>query len=195
MSNTSRFTPLHVVRIFLDIMYYRNKNIIIQEAFLESNSEFEEYLCRDLKKIDEIANSDDQKQIIEFVKKCDLMMSRSNISQTYMQTMNVLFHFNCINTYCEDVESFLQCVKCPNIINHDAIKNFIPLNSYVMFGDHHWERILDCIFRYILYEKTKHLHIFEQVELNFRPGSDSPIDEMKDNFIFNYYVRDDGNFA
>jgi len=191
MSDTSRFTPLYFVKMFLDHLYYQNKNIIIPEAFLESHPLFEENLQQDLKSIDELAKSNNREKIIEFAMKGSSMKSEMKIFSRYFPVIGDLFVH--MNDSEEDerrtnINTFVQCFKLPNIINRDVMKDLMPVRPLIMNGDYHWVSIFFCIFDYILYTKTKHLCIFEGNKMDFTPKSihDKTPSEMKNDFIFNY---------
>jgi len=187
MSDTPRFTPLYVIRIFLDFLYYRNKNLVIPEAFLESDPTFEECLCQDLKEINEIANLGDSDQIIKFVTEIGSLHTIFNVERRYGKIYKILFKFHLSQTMVDDVESFMKNVRVPDVINCDILRDLMPAQTLIMYGDHQWGEIFDCIFRYILYVKTKHLIIFDQAKLNFRPEKlVNHIDEMKNDHMFNF---------
>jgi len=189
MSNTSRFTPLYVVKMFLEILYYRHKNIILPQAFLESELNFEEDLHQDLKKIDMIASSGDSKKIIKLVRNDDLLLKELKTPAKYSITTRLSpllrGHRICL---CHDLDTFMQYIETPQLINCDAVSDLIPIRSDIMRGDYYWQSVFSCVFRYILFVKVKHLNLFKS-EINFVPsreGGREPLDEMKNDYIFDY---------
>jgi len=187
MSNLLRFTPLYVIRMLLDIKYGENSHIIIPEALLEHTPKFEEDLRQDLKKIDMIAESGDTKLIIEYVKSYYSIMKDNNIYIRYASLYRSLFYDKKYEV-CENLEKLMQHVKIPNIINRDFVKDLIPINQYVFNGKCNTIIVFDCIFRYILYTKTKHLNLFnEYIKSRFFSPYIGIGNGKNDNyFIFNY---------
>jgi len=185
MSDTLRFTPLYVIRIFLDVLYCSNKNIIIQEALLEFDPSIEENLRQDLKKIDEIANSGDSEKIIKIVTDYFFLGNIFNVIRRYCKISLALFEYD--EKYICDLDSFVKSMKFPYLVNHDVVKDLMPFNLRIMNGEYYWWSILGCIFRYILYIKTKHLKLFDKNELYLVPCPryHSPV-SMDPGFIFEY---------
>jgi len=181
MSDTSRFTPLYVVRMFLDTKYCENNNIFIPEAFLEHSPEFEKKLCDNLKKIDEIAKSCDSEKIIAYV-----IHSQTPEDLHECLRFNDLFYHPRCELYT-NVESLMRHIKNPTIVNHDFIKDLIPVRAHILYGEYGTDDVFTCIFRYIMYIKTKHLCIYlDDIEINFRPFSCTCTHKIGKEYIFNY---------
>jgi len=188
MSNTSRFTPLYVVRIFLDILHYSHKNIIIPEALLESDPTIEKNLRNDLQKIDELANSGDSDQIIKFVVETVPMKNKLNdLLSRYSEMHSILFNYVGNDKHIDELDTFMSHVGVSHIINRDVVKDLMPVKIDILSGEYFFHSIFICIFRYILYVKTKHLNLFEQTQINFTPKPTIYCSrEMEHTFIFNY---------
>jgi len=192
---SDRFTPLYVIKIFLDMLYHQNKNIVIPEALLECSSFVEEHLREDLRKIDSIANSGDVKKINTYLTSKYNITYDTEICTRYDTIYSVLFcgmerdfYENAEYVY-ENAEDFMSDFKTPSVINYDVLKDLIPTRRFMMSGIYEWGSIFDCIFKYILYTKTKHLCLFDQSKLCFKPLFLSwclYVDTMEDDFIFNY---------
>jgi len=175
--------------MFLDVVYYPNKNIIIPEVFLESNPTFEENLCKTIKETDIIANSGDAQRIFEYLIQVRSLRNELELYGKYDGVMNILFSLkHKVNERCNKIEIFMSHIKYPNIINCDVVKDLMPVAPIIMFGNYNWVSTFECIFRYILYVKTKHLHLLKDVtKINFKPMcEDDNFDEMENNFLFNY---------
>jgi len=183
MFDTSRFTPFYVIKMFLDILHYSNKNIIVPEVLLESGPTLEKVLRKDLEKINTIASSGDAQEIIKYV--TTQTFSDTYNHDRYCDLTNALFRTG-QHYVCFDLETFMKHIELPNIINQDVIKDYFPLRSYILCGNFSWTSVLNCVFRYILYMKTKHLALFEECNINFRPETSDVACDMKDDFIFNY---------
>jgi len=189
--DTLRFTPLYVTRMFIEMCYYLNKNLIIPEALLECGPTFESSLLQDLEEINTVANSGDTVKIIQCLRYSYVLSKRFKIRRRYDDLCRALYHFFGTHSHvCENVNDFLFHMNAPNIINCDIIKELVPIRLSIMFGDYDWQSVFDCIFRYILYIKTKHLGLIETNELNFMPCigelSNLGINKMGHDFIFNY---------
>jgi len=185
--DTSRFTPLYVIRMFLEMKYYRNPHIIIPEAFLESDPTIEENLRRDLRNIDLIVESGDLNKIFKcMTNRWSFITTNKTIEHDCHKLSYAFQDFNFLSGCSrESVEFFLGQMNCPNIINCDVVRDLMPVNESIMNGDYSIRSVFDCIFRYILYTKTKHLGIFNKTKLNFNPVALNQ-DMMSDDFIFNY---------
>jgi len=87
-----------------------------------------------------------------------------------------------------DLDDFLLRTRYPNIINRDVVKDLLPITVSILDGDHEWESIFDCIFRYILCLKTDHLGLHNKEKINFKPrvSSCDVRSVMAKNYIFNY---------
>jgi len=187
MSDPSRFTPLYVNQMFLNILYRRNKHIVIPEVFLEFVPELEKTLCRDLNKIKLIANSGDSKKIIKHITEKDLLINFLGASGRYNDVPKFLFHdIPLAADVCNDLNDFMQQIKYPEIINCDAIRELLPATPKIMIGDYDYYSVLSCIFRYILYTKTKDLHDLNGIVLNFEPVSYFWYDGQERRLVFNY---------
>jgi len=186
MSDTTRFTPLYIIQMFLDMRYYTKRNIIIPEAFLESDQGLEQKLRKCLKEINRIVDTNAKKNIHALVMCEDILKYRIKAGTIYDDLHRRLFYTGNIATNGYNFES---CFKNTNIINRDVVKDLAPSNWYITRGDYIGDSIFDCIFRYILYVKTKHLNIFNEAEIYFLPNRvfyfDSDVG-MKRDFIFNY---------
>jgi len=191
MSDASRFTPLYVTRMFLDMLHFHNKNIIIPEAFLECGPTYEENLRHDLMVIDVIANSGDTQRIIDFVMTNYLMLNRFDIETRYGEITFVLcFNYTPVDeTFAGskrepiDFNAFMQNWKYPNVINQDVAKDLTHFDRHTTDYRYGYQSSFDCVFRYILYAKTKHLGIYKQNLIDFNPDDSRGI---APNFLFNY---------
>jgi len=67
MLDTSRFTPLYIIQMYIDMVHYPDGHIIIPGALLECDPTIEENLCLKLKEIDKIANSGGSEKIFYYV--------------------------------------------------------------------------------------------------------------------------------
>jgi len=181
MCDTSRFTPLYIIKMMLDIKY-ENKNIIIPEVLLELVSGLEEQLRRDLGKINFIAGSDPEK-LIEYIKNNDLIIDEFAVSRGYAELRWVLLCSSCAsNEICNDLSTFLAYVKHPLIINQDVIRDLIPVTPMIMFGCNYETRdILANIFRYMIYLKTKDSPCFGKNKIIFKSIASIPRE-----IFFNY---------
>jgi len=133
MSNPLRFTPLYVIRMFLDIKYGANSNIFLPEAFLEYTPKFEEDLRQNLKNIDTIAESGDSKLIIEYMTE-QYYLTKNRHEYYYM--VDDLFDIPDNDYNCANLESFLSHVEIPNIINCDFVRDLIPVNVDILYGNY-----------------------------------------------------------
>jgi len=185
MSDPSRFTPLYVIQMMLDIKYGKNSNMIMPEALLEHSLTFEEDLLEDLETIDAIAESGDSEKIIGYVNETKRLMKTQCTFNRYTELYGSLFrNFSNGCTGCADLKSFMQRVRIPNIINHDFVKDLLPTDDAVLSGNYVMIDVFDCIFRYILYIKTKHLCLFaEDHKIEFES---SHVGEGLNKLIFNY---------
>jgi len=170
--DTSRFTPLYVIKMFLDALHFQNKNIIIPEALLECGNDFEENLRQDLKEIGVIADSNNRENLVKYVTEPYLLTNIFYIFRRYSELVRILFGSrNCLSKDHKTLEDFMREVNFPTIINRDVVKDMMPVSSHIICGRYYWKRIFCCIFRYILYTKTKHLGLFEQTTIDFRLGT------------------------
>jgi len=185
MTDLSRFTQLYVIKIFLDVLYRRNKHIVIPEVLLELVPELEEKLCQDLQKIDSIANSGDSKRIIQYVTNDSL---HNILFLRYIELQKTLFEVTRHSTdKFDDLNSFMQRINNPVFINRDVIGDLLPASSVIILGDYSWSSIFSCIFRYILYSKTKQLPFMNGINVDFSMASCSWYDAGEDSeLIFNY---------
>jgi len=159
MSDSLRFTPLYVIQIFLDILYFSNENIVIPEALLESHPSIEENLRQDLRKIDEIADLEAVEQIIKFVTTSKSFMFRfkvacrydkifdalHGINEAYSDDLEILEKNGCVNP--NDLETFIKHFNNSNILNRDVLRDLLPFRFDIMIGGYAWSVIIDCIFR------------------------------------------------
>jgi len=162
---------LYIIRMMLDIKYGEYSNMFIPEALLEHESRFEEDLCQTLKKIDVIAESGDTDQIIKYIHNNAVLMKDFGIYCVCGNLYSSLFQSDfSVHVVCADLESFMKKhIKCPDIMNHDFVRELLPTNVYILLnGRQSIINAFDCIFRYILYIKTKHLCLFtEGTEIKF----------------------------
>jgi len=187
IEDTSRFTPLYVIQMFLEILYHQQgTHIIIPEGLLECGPEIEENLIQDLEKISVIAGSGDSKEISKHITQFRPFDMIFRIQTRYDALFQTLFCSNTSIAICGTFESFMSRMKHPNIINHDVLKDLIPVPSNIIHGAYEWDTIFNGIFRYILYLKTKHLQLVNKDELYFRPMCFRHPDPMTNDFIFNY---------
>jgi len=182
LGDTSRFTPLYIIQMFLDILHYSNKNIIMPEVLLESHPSIEEKLREDLKEIDEIANSGNHDQIIKLMNTYCSLNTKFDVMSRYGVVIYLLFGYAKENI--NDVGTFAS-IKFRHLVNQAVVKDLIPFNLDIMHGDHYWTSIFNYIFTYILYVKTKHLCLFEHSVMDFKP-SIRRSNDMKNDYIFNY---------
>jgi len=181
MSDPLRFTPLHVIRMFLNIKYGENSNIIIPEALLEHKPGFEENLRQNLKNIDMVAESGNSKQIIEYITDHYCLMENRS------EYLNMLGNFFDIFDHdCANLESFMRHVKIPNIINRDFVRDLVPVNARILYGNYRVLDVFDYIFKYILYTKTKHLRLFSDDIVMSLSLEHNGIGKIGKDFIFNY---------
>jgi len=104
MSNTSRFTPLYVTRMFIEMIYYSNKDLIIPDVLLECGPTYEDSLCQDLEEINEIANSGNTEKIIKHIRGTELLIDCSK----YIELLITLFCFKEIDSFlCKNLNDFL----------------------------------------------------------------------------------------
>jgi len=184
-----RFTPLYVIRMLINFKYGKNSNIIIPEAFLEHRLGFEEDLRQDLKKIDAIAESGDNDRIIECVKNAYFLMESIKMLSRYDNLYNSLFHHVSLDYMCFELKTFMSSVKFPTIINHDFVRELLPISlNLLLIGNYGMIDIFDHIFRYILYAKTKHACSFtEDIKRKMRFTHRKANGEIiYDDDIFNY---------
>jgi len=187
MSDASRFTPLYVTQMFLEMKYCSYKNLIIPEVLLECGPNYENNLRRDLKEIDSIANSGDLEKIYDLVTSRFTIMVDFDVRNRYDDVPNALFksvHTRVIRG--ESPEELKKRLALSNIINQDVLKDLVP-EKIMMSGYYEWHSVFSCIFRYILYVKTTHLNIFEQNNMNFRPNPvHDGVDPIEPGYVFNY---------
>jgi len=188
MSNTLRFTPLYVTQMFLKIKYGVHSCIFIPEVLMESDPDIEKNLHQDLKEIDILANSNDSNEIIKCLKEEYFMREKFNYFAQYEHMINVLIGHRGSSFYsCKDLNDFLQHMSDPTIINHDSLKDLIPVKLDILTGDYCWNSVFDCIFRYILYTKTKHLPFLEKTIVEFKLVNTYKIsDRTMTPLFFNY---------
>jgi len=183
--DTSRFTPLYIIRMFLEMRYYRNKHMFFPEVILESAPQIEEGLRQVLKKIDAITDAE-PKEIIKHIKK-KYLIKFDNIYAFNTALRNVLSGYKTLPRISENLEEFLSYIDFPSVVNHDVMKDLLPIDTNIMEGEYGRSSIFDCIFRYILYLKTKHLGLFNDIWINFKPiALDYNKDEMDESYIFTY---------
>jgi len=153
--------------MFLEIKYYKNKSLIIPEALLEYDSTYEENLRQDLKEIDKIASSGDKKWIRALVTHSRHMAEHFDVAEKY-RDMLCFLHESTNSILNEPMEEFKKRLSLSNIVNQDVSKDSL-LEQTKMIGDYEWYSVFNCIFRYILYVKTKHMKIFSKYEVSFQP--------------------------
>jgi len=196
--DTLRFTPLYIIKIFLDIKY-ENKNIVIPEVLLELVPGLEETLRNTLNKIDLIARGN-PKEIIKYMSHDRFLCTEFGVINEYKKLREILFvdtqytsstvcdDLNTSSTVCDDLNTFLKLINHPTIINHDAVKDLIPIAPKIMLGCNHGSlNIFGSVFKYVLYLKIKDLSCWKKNEIVFHSVNIlSPGLSLPDEIFFNY---------
>jgi len=177
------------------MLYHRHKNIVIPEVLLECGPSFEKNLRHDLEEIDSIANSGSVRKITEYVTLKYMLIDKFHsssgcVEKRYGEAFDILFQNAFDGRVHNNLKDFLRGLKYPDVINRDVIKDLLPIGTNIMSGDRGIFSILDCIFRYILYAKTKHLLLFTQSQMKSAFDvcffDSHGIDKATPDIIFNY---------